>query len=44
MENNWDNVGGDVVVCISREKVLQALNGNRKSPWTFSCNIGLECC
>ena len=39
-ENDWDhNVEGDAVegpvVCVSREEVLQALNENRKSPWTF---------
>ena len=48
-ENGWDhNVEGDAVdgpvVCVSREEALQALNGNRKSPWTFRCIIGVDCC
>ena len=39
-ENDWDhNVEGDAVegpvVCVSGEELLQALNENRKSPWTF---------
>ena len=39
-ENVWDqNEDGDAVegpvICVSREEVLQALNENRKSPWTF---------
>ena len=37
-ENDWDhNVEGDAVegpvVCVSRDKMLQALNENRKIPW-----------
>ena len=38
-ENDLDHVEGDAVevpvVCVSRGQVLQALNENRKSPWTF---------
>ena len=48
-ENDWDhNVEGDVVegpvVCVSREEVLQALNENRKSPWTFRSITRVDCC
>ena len=48
-ENYWDgNVEGDavegLVVCISREEVLQALNDNRKSPWTFTSITTVDCC
>ena len=42
------NVEGDVVegpvVCVCREEVLQALNENRKSPWTLRSIIGVDCC
>ena len=39
-ENDWNhNEEGDAVegpvICVSREEMLQALNENRKSPWTF---------
>ena len=38
-ENDWDHaVEGDAVgpvVGVSREDVIQALNENRRSPWTF---------
>ena len=48
-ENDWDsNVEGDAVegpaVCVSREEVLQALNENRKSPWTFRSITRVDCC
>ena len=48
-ENDLDhNVEGDAIegpaVCVSREGVLQALNENKKSPWTFRCTIGVDCC
>ena len=32
------------VVCVSREEVFQALNENRKSPWTFRSIIEVDCC
>ena len=46
-ENDWDlNVEGDTVegavVCVSREKVLQALNENMKSSWTFRSQRSLR--
>ena len=47
-ENDWDHkverdaVG--VVVCVDIEEVLQALNENRKSPWTFRSIIVVDCC
>ena len=45
-ENNWDrNVEGDAVegpvVYVSREKVFQALNENRKSPWNLEVSLEL---
>ena len=49
-ENDWDhNAEGDVVegpvVCIDREKVLQALNEmKRRKAWTFRSIIGVDCC
>ena len=48
-ENDWDhNVEEDavegLVVCVSREEVLQALNEIRKSPWNFRSNTGVDCC
>ena len=48
-KNDWDhNVEVDavegIVVCISREEVLQALNENRKSPWTFRSITRVDCC
>ena len=48
-ENDWDhNVDRDAVegpvVCVSREEVLQALNENRKHPWTFRCITRVDCC
>ena len=48
-ENDWDhNVEGDAVegavVCVSREEMHQALNENRKSPWTFRSITGVDCC
>ena len=48
-ENYWDrNVEGDAVespvVCVSREDVLQALNENRKSFWTFRSITRVDCC
>ena len=48
-ENDWDrNVEEDavesVIVCVSMEKVLQALNENRESPRTFRSIIGVNCC
>ena len=47
-ENDCDhNVEGDAVegpvVCVSREEVLQALNENRKSPWTLRSITGVDC-
>ena len=47
-ENDFDpNVEGDAVegpvVCVNREKVLQALNENRKCPWTFRGIIVVDC-
>ena len=47
-ENDWDhNVERDAVEvlvdCVSREEVLQALNKNWKSPFTFRCIIGVDC-
>ena len=39
---------GDVVegpvACVGREEVLQALNENRKSPWTFRSITRVDCC
>ena len=32
------------VVCLGREEVLQALNENRKIPWTFRSIIGVDYC
>ena len=32
------------VACVSREEVLQALNEDRKSTWTFRSIIGVDCC
>ena len=48
-ENDWDhNVEGytveNLLVCVSREEVLQSLNENRKSPWTFRSITGADCC
>ena len=48
-ENYWDyNVEGDAVEspvdCVSSEEVLQALNENRKSPWTFRNITRVDCC
>ena len=48
-QNDWDhNVDGDAVegplVCVSREEMVQVLNENRKSSWTFGCIIGVDCC
>ena len=48
-ENDWDhNVEGDAVegpiVCIRREEVLQALNKNRKRPWTIRSITRVDCC
>ena len=48
-DNDWgNNVKGDAVegpvVCVSREDVLQALNENRKSPWTFRSITRVDCC
>ena len=48
-ENNSDcNVEKDAVegsvVNVSREEVLQALNKNRKSPWTFLGITRVDCC
>ena len=48
-ENDRDhNVEGDAVegpvVCVSKEGVLQALNGNRKHPWTFRRITRVGCC
>ena len=45
--NDWDhNMEGDAVegpvVTVSREQVLQALNENRKSPWTFRRAVGVD--
>ena len=48
-ENDWDNnvefdaVEGPVV-SVSREKVLQTLNENRKSRWPFRTITGVDCC
>ena len=48
-ENDWNcNVEGDAVegsvVCVRREEVFQALNENRKSPWTFRSITRADCC
>ena len=47
-ENDWDHVEGDAVegpvVCVCREEVFQALNENRKSPWTYRRNTRVDCC
>ena len=48
-ENDWDhNIEGDAVEgpvnCVSRDEVLQALNKNRKSPWTFRSITRADCC
>ena len=48
-ENDQDhNVEGDAVegpvICVNRKEVLQALNEDRKSPWTFRSIIGVDCC
>ena len=47
--NDWDRyVEGDAVegpvVCVSREEVLQALNENKKSPWTFRSITRVDSC
>ena len=47
-ENDWGhNVEGGavegLVVCVSRG-VLQALNENRNSSWTYRCIIGVDYC
>ena len=49
MKNDWGHkVEGDAVegpvVCVSIEEMLQALNENRKSPWTFRSIIRVDCC
>ena len=48
-ENDWyHNVEGDAaegpVVSISSEKVVQALNENRKRPWMFRSITKVDCC
>ena len=50
-ENDWDhNVKGDgvegPVVCVCRDDVVQVLNDMKtwKSPSTFKCTIGVDCC
>ena len=48
-ENYWvRNVEGDAVegpvICVSREEVLQALNEDRKSPWTFRSITRVDRC
>ena len=48
-DNYWNcNVEVDTVegpvVSVCREEVLQALNVNRKSPWTFRSITRVDCC
>ena len=42
-ENDGKNMEGPEV-CVSREEVPQALNENRKSPWTFQSIIEVDWC
>ena len=42
------NAEGDVVqgpvMCVGREELVQVLNENTKSLWTFRFIIGADCC
>ena len=47
-EINRDHVDGDVidgaVGCVIKDEVVQVLNENWKSPWTYRCIIGDDNC
>ena len=43
-ENDLDRKVEGLAVCVSRGEVLQAINENMRSPWTFRSITTVDCC